>query len=395
MFTLFNTFPNIRSISLTVALVAGLLICAATRPVEAQKPPGNFSGGPKTIASKERVSILIDREVEATKSFIILKISVPTDSKINAFLLSDPARLVIDFEGASVKKSENFAAPANGVIKQVRLGAHPEKLRIVVDLIQSTAPEYEWKAGKRQAIIKFVESIQANAPAAPQPATPQAAPPQALIPPVVPSAPTAAPSQPAQAISPATPTPFLTATPTMAAIMTPTPSPTETTGPTLSDVEEPAPKGVTNAGSAPKATLPDYDSGTAEDTEEIPQALGDLERSKPVAPAQKVATSFTITGYKFERLADKSPVLKITLNKPKAQAEISKVDQETYKIIVRDCGLANDELELPQFPPHDFVGFVMVVAEPVGKDTEISVSTEGDLALTTSVNEQEIWVKKP
>ena len=105
--------------------------------------------------------------------------------------------------------------------------------------------------------------------------------------------------------------------------------------------------------------------------------------------------TITIKGYKFEYLPDKSPVLKILLNKPRAQAQISKVDEETYKIEIKDCGIDNEDLELPQFPPHDFVGFVMVVAETVGKNTEISVSIEEDIVLGTAVQENEIWVKKP
>ena len=390
-----TTPKNIRSTSLmlVMGLATAISILIPTTTSVAENPPGNFSGGPKTIASKERVSILIDREIEQTKSFIILKISVPTDSKINAFLLSDPPRLVIDFDGASVKKSENFVAPANGVIKQVRLGAHPEKLRVVVDLIQSTPPEYEWKAGKRQAIIKILESTHAASPSQPS------SPPVAATPTLAPVATTAVPAQAAQATPTMAPTPSLTATPTIVATTTAPSAPTETSGPTLSDVEKAAPlgasAGATNAGAPPKAALPDYQTGADDVAVENSQDLGDLESSKQAGQPQKVATTFSITGYKFERLPDKTPVLKIILNKPKAQAEISKVDEETYKIILRDCGLANEDLELPQFPPHDFVGFVMIVAETVGKDTEISVSTEGDMALTTSMHDQEIWVKKP
>jgi hypothetical protein len=94
-------------------------------------------------------------------------------------------------------------------------------------------------------------------------------------------------------------------------------------------------------------------------------------------------------------MPDKTPVLKIMLNKPRAQAQISKVDAETYKIDIKDCGVDNEDLELPQFPPHDFVGFVMVVSETVGKNVEVSVSVEEDMILGTVVQENEIWVKKP
>ena len=125
---------------------------------------------------------------------------------------------------------------------------------------------------------------------------------------------------------------------------------------------------------------------------QAPPDLGDLENGPPPT---KVPTTFSIIGYKFEYTSDKTPVLKILLNKPQAQAQISKVDEETYKIEIKDCGIDNEDLELPQFPPHDFVGFVMVLAETIGKNTEVSISIEEGISLGTAVNGNEIWVKKP
>ncbi len=381
--------------------------------------PSALSGGPKTIASKDRVSVLIDREIEDTKSFIILKLAVPTDSKVNAFLLSDPPRLVVDFEGASIKKSENFAAPSNGVVKQVRLGAHANKLRVVIDLIKATPPEYEWKAGKRQAIIKILEEEKKEAPAvspvaappatsaapattSPQPATPVAIQPTAKLPPAEPTrAPAAATPTIAATVTPkpalptATAAPVVTNTPSTTASSAASPQPEQRK---LADLEQPGatvPGGsVPAAAKSPaKPALPDYQSEGATQPQPPQERLGDLESSK--APPAKGSTTFSIKGYKFEYLPDKTPVLKIALNKPRAQAQISKVDSETYKIEVKDCALENEDLELPQFPPHDFVGFVMVVSESVGKNVEISVSTENDMVLTTSIHDSEIWVKKP
>lgn len=386
---------NSLRISLTVA-GAVLLPTTVTGGLHAESPSA-LAGGPKTIASKDRVSVLIDREIEDTKSFIILKISVPTDSKVNAFLLPDPPRLVVDFEGASIKKSENFAAPTNGVVKQVRLGAHSNKLRVVVDLLKTTPPEYDWKAGKRQVIIKILEETRKEAPVAPI-ATPAVQP--TIQAPVVepakvspPATPTIAPTNTVKVAAP-TATTLPSFTPTAAA--TPTTLAATPSQQKLADLEKPAIAG----GSAPaapgapaKPALPDYQSEGAIQPEPSQERLGDLEASK--GQGAKAATAFTIKGYKFEYLPDKTPVLKIALNKPHAQAQISKVDAETYKIEVKDCALDNEDLELPQFPPHDFVGFVMVVSEPVGKNVEISVSIENEIVLATSIHDNEIWVKKP
>lgn len=377
---------------------------------EGKKAP--FSDGPKTIASKEHVSVLIDREITDGKKFIVLKISVPTDSQVKAFTLADPPRVVVDFEGASIKKSEDFQAPENEVIKTVRLGAHPQKIRVVLDMRRSTPPEYEWKAGKRQAILRFfegqAEGAQPSSTAVPAPSktSPTTAPVPAVTSPKLPE--TTAP------LPVATKAPTLPATPVVATAIAATPVPATavvataavTTAPqatavpatpvpataapatpqqkTLSDVE---PKNAgSQSGSQPQAAAPEV--GAKQGVSD----LGDLEKG-PAEP--RAQTTFSVTGFKFEYLADKTPVLKIILNKPRAETQISKVDDEGYKIDIKDCGIENEDLELPQFPPHDFVGFVMVLAEVVGKNLEISVNTEENVVLGTSVHENEIWVKKP
>jgi hypothetical protein len=381
-----------------VALILPLQVSA-----EGKKNP--FSDGPKTIASKEQVSVLIDREITEGKKFIVLKISVPTDSQVKAFTLADPPRVVVDFEGASIKKSEEFQAPDNEVIKTVRLGAHPQKIRVVLDMRRSTPPEYDWKAGKRQAVLKFFEG-QAEAPtpdrtpsAAPtrQPVTPNTGgSPAATLPTAAPQA-TTTPAKSETIAVTVSPTVAQTATPatTPTAIATAIPDtaipatgiPATPAQKTLSDVE---PKIPTQAGANGAAAAVQAAPGVP--AKQGATDLGDLEKG---ASQPKAQSNFLIMGYKFEYLADKTPVLKIILNKPPSEAQISKVDEETYKIEIKDCGLDNEDLELPQFPPHDFVGFVMALAESVGKNTEVSISIEENVVLGTSIHGNEIWVKKP
>jgi hypothetical protein len=400
---LIKTRAVLRFAALLGLAVNATPLCQNTANAETKKAP--FAGGPKTISSKERVTVLMDREISSGKSYIILKISVPTDSKVNAFLLSDPPRVVVDFEGASVKKSEDFSAPENDVIKQVRVGAHPSKIRFVLDMRQSTPPQYEWQAGKRQAILKFVEGT-ADTGATPAPVAPQkpaAASPVAALPTQVqasataatpPAATTAIATQAALTHTPtAMPTAASTKTPTLQPTSSPTPMPTPTSKAALADIEPTSKPGAAGPAAAGAAAAGAAAANGAQNTavSGSPE-LGDLEKS-PNQP--KVATTFTIKGYKFEYLQDKTPVVKIILNKPNAQAQISKVDEETYKVEIKDCGLENEDLDLPQFPPHDFLGFVMVISEVIGKNTEISISVEEGTVLGSSVHDSEIWIKKP
>jgi hypothetical protein len=109
-----------------------------------------------------------------------------------------------------------------------------------------------------------------------------------------------------------------------------------------------------------------------------------------------VSGSLKIVGYRFEYTEPgKKPVLKITLNSDGAKAQISKVDATTYKIVVPKSSLANEDLVLPQFPPAEFVGFIMVMSEEVGESVEITISIEEGVSLTTLVHGDEIWVSPP
>lgn len=196
---------------------------------------------PSTISSKEKVSIIVDRELVAGQSFLLVKIVTPENAKVESFALSGPPRIVVDFVGLKLKKSEDLNAPKNGVIKQFRLGAHPDKLRVVIDLLTTDTPTYEWKAGARQAILRIAESGKAP-PAAASAAAPTL--------PVVTKAPTISPTLPLLPTAQATPTrvpPSSTPTslPTTKPTSVPTaPAPTEAnkaiTKPKLPEVEDEA-----------------------------------------------------------------------------------------------------------------------------------------------------------
>jgi hypothetical protein len=349
-----------------------------------------------TLSSKDRVSVVLDRETADDGSYVVLKIVTPQEVKIEAFMLPSPPRIVLDLTGATVKRSETFNAPANDVVKAVRLGSHPGKLRVVVDLVKAEAPKYDWKAGKRQVILRMLEKAapagapetaqltaqpaaqlpQASAekvaePAAEQPKLPESAgeaeaislgdteqqareeAPQAALPEkaVEAALPAQEPEKPAQATQEEKISPT-------AAAQEPTLAPT-----TAPSAEQPGSLGAAAAAQAPQAA------------------------SQP--PAQ---SNIKIVGYRFEYgEPGKTPILKVTLNSNGALAQISKVDSTTYKIVVPKSALANEELVLPQFPPADFVGFIMVMSEEVSGSVEITVSVEEGVTLNTMVKGDEIW----
>jgi len=437
--------------------------------------------GATTISSKEKVNIILDHDRTPEKSTLLVKIMVPQDAKVNSFMLSDPPRLVVDFVGVRLKKSEEFSAPKNGVVKQIRLGAHPDKLRIVMDLIPEKAPQFEWRAGPRQATLRIDESISAPKPKADTaPAIAQAAPAAVSVtaPPVAPiskapetPAPTKAPSTATPTAQPtSTPTPLPTKAPTVAPTATHTPLPTSS--PTVAASPTPAPTRP-----EPKAKLPELSDRELEAAldQEVAKASAALERgeelkdsyaegedlvdvpsvdtgggegleieekdespslaknsaptlqkeptkvsgiitkdlptaaiSSPSAPPQDSLSSlranvvpaqpvveFTVQSAGFASLEPAhQQAFKVTLSKAGAQAQMSKVDPTTYKIIIPKCGLSNLGLALPQYPPADFNGLTVVTSRVEGDSVEITAQVEAGTTLTTLIRDREIWIKK-
>jgi hypothetical protein len=188
-------------------------------------PLATCQAAPSTVSSKEKVNIIVDREVVGNQSFILVKIMTPESATVESFALSNPARIVVDFIGLKLKKSEDLAAPKNGVIKQFRLGAHPDKLRVVIDLATANAPAYEWKAGPRQAILRISEG-EAAAPPAPAAVSPTIAPSTPL--PTSTPLPSSTPRTPSTPTQPLPTKTAIPATPTTAAIATSTVAPTPT-----------------------------------------------------------------------------------------------------------------------------------------------------------------------
>jgi hypothetical protein len=113
-----------------------------------------------------------------------------------------------------------------------------------------------------------------------------------------------------------------------------------------------------------------------------------------VVPAQPVV-EFTVQSAGFASLEPAhQQAFKVTLSKAGAQAQMSKVDPTTYKIIIPKCGLSNLGLALPQYPPADFNGLTVVTSRVEGDSVEITAQVEAGTTLTTLIRDREIWIKK-
>ena len=87
---------------------------------------------------------IIDFLLEEKKDFVIF--NIVADGKIdnfNSFKLDSPARLVLDILEVGTRCPQKSVRMKNSFIKEVRIGQHPDKLRLVFDSPKPHLPPYQ------------------------------------------------------------------------------------------------------------------------------------------------------------------------------------------------------------------------------------------------------------
>ena len=114
----------------------------------------------------------------------------------NVFNLTDPARVVLDLMGVESVSGKGNIPPSNTMLKGIRVGAHPDKVRVVFDLIPAAGLPYQVTAVGDRLVVSFE-------PGSGFPASPPivVATPAALREPTVAAQPTAPPAEPARITS--------------------------------------------------------------------------------------------------------------------------------------------------------------------------------------------------
>jgi hypothetical protein len=84
---------------------------------------------------------VLECDLKVVSNGLLLQIKTEKDITTNAFVLSDPARLIIDLNGAVITKSVKFY-DLKGLLKSVRIGRHPDKTRFVLDFAGETSLPY-------------------------------------------------------------------------------------------------------------------------------------------------------------------------------------------------------------------------------------------------------------
>ena len=95
---------------------------------------------------------------------VLFQFSHPPDS-IRSFSLSSPSRLVIDVHGPVQNVPSRIYQAEDTLLTQVRIGSHPQRLRLVLDLNSQTVPVYAVDHRAAEVLARLGEQGDASAAA--------------------------------------------------------------------------------------------------------------------------------------------------------------------------------------------------------------------------------------
>ncbi|MGD8433785.1 MAG: type IV pilus secretin PilQ [Syntrophobacterales bacterium] len=76
-------------------------------------------------------------------------------TKYNVFTLTDPARVVLDLMGVELAAGKANVPPSDPLVKGIRMGTHPNKVRIVFDLIPAAGLPYHLTSVGDRLVVTF------------------------------------------------------------------------------------------------------------------------------------------------------------------------------------------------------------------------------------------------
>jgi type IV pilus assembly protein PilQ len=115
----------------------------------ATQPQGEITSVPA-----EKITAIQPVTVDET-----LKVYIIGDGSLadyNAFHLKDPARLVLDLMGVKSAVGKPATPPSDKLVKGIRLGTHPDKVRVVFDLTPAAGLPYQITSVGDRLVVSFM-----------------------------------------------------------------------------------------------------------------------------------------------------------------------------------------------------------------------------------------------
>ena len=113
-------------------------------------------GWAPAFAQSESLSLeKVQLSVQGNRRSVLFQFSRPPDA-VNSFALSSPSRLVIDVHGPRRGTPTAVYQADDELLAQVRLGTHPDHLRLVLDLKEAKIPPFSVEQRTDRVVIVFV-----------------------------------------------------------------------------------------------------------------------------------------------------------------------------------------------------------------------------------------------
>ncbi|MCB0352138.1 MAG: AMIN domain-containing protein [Bdellovibrionales bacterium] len=242
--------------------------------------------------------------------------------KAEVFSLTDPPRLVLDLIGDRENKKPHLSVDEMSFVKNVRLGIHPDKIRVVLDLKNDSFPDYEIIRSKGSVSLVF-QGGPANT----------------------------APVRPIMAAS---------------IVSVQRYSHTSTISPEV----------ASNIGDiAQEPASPD--PVEADLVSEVPRAIArSTEKSFPKPPLNIDAEGQQLKTIVFGSASDEERSELILELAVRPEFSLNQISPESFNIVLPRAKLAGKHLALPFFPPNRFMGLTMVKASQGEDGVEIELTVE-------------------
>ena len=130
-----------------------------------EKAPTRPTAPAPAAKTMNKAKEVVNFSLEQKKDFIVLNIIADgTLENYDAFKLDSPARLVLDLWEVDTRYPQKAIKTKNPFIKMVRIGHHPDKLRLVFDSLKSQLPPYQINRIENKLIVSIGNVPQPSEP---------------------------------------------------------------------------------------------------------------------------------------------------------------------------------------------------------------------------------------
>jgi len=105
------------------------------------------------------IVIQIKSGLQGPKNYLEVVLDLPTKTREQSFSLTDPNRIVIDLPGIKIGRPASFALDKIASVSKVRLGVHPDKTRVVIDISEYEIPEFVVRLSSEPEAIPEIQQL--------------------------------------------------------------------------------------------------------------------------------------------------------------------------------------------------------------------------------------------